>query len=134
MAYVLLVDFGEGLLLLLLLLLQGEHKVKFKTEVWNLDLSLTILSTGTTYMKDQLLTHLATSWLWLITSTKPNSCTFILKHLFQSVDRVDLVVQQPVLGVDVHGRLSESFKQYSVADLLFTLEKELEWHSSQPWT
>ena len=29
-----------------------------------------------------LLTHLATFWLWLITSTKPNSCTFPPKHLY----------------------------------------------------
>ena len=89
-------------------------------------------------MTDQLLTHLATSWLWLITSTKPNSCTFLLpvnkaslyhslvtKDLLQGIDSADLVVQQPVLRVDdVHGGLVESLKHNMVADFLFTWEKK----------
>ena len=73
-----------------------------------------------------------------LTSTKPNSFTFLLpvnkaslyhslvtKDLLQGVDSADLIVQQPVLRVDdVHGGLLGSLKHNMVADFLFTWEKK----------
>ena len=48
----------------------------------------------------------------------------VAKDLLQGVDGADLVVQQLVLRVDVHGGLVESLKHNTVADLLITWEKK----------
>ena len=48
----------------------------------------------------------------------------VAKDLLQGVDGADLVVQQLVLRVDVHGGLVESLKHNTVADVLNTWEKK----------
>ena len=48
----------------------------------------------------------------------------VAKDLLQGVDGADLVVQQLVLRVDVHGGLVESLKHNTVADVLITWEKK----------
>ena len=55
----------------------------------------------------------------------------VAKDLLQGVDGADLVVQQLVLRVDVHGGLVESLKHNTVADVLITWEKkEGNWNGS----
>ena len=57
--------------------------------------------------------------------------SLVAEDLLHGVASADLVVQQPVLWVDIHGGLVESLKHNTVADLLFTgEEKEGNWNGT----